>query len=86
MRIVNRILPPGEVLDHAIRQAERFNALPPASVRETKRLMKMSWKAMTEKLIVEEAKSFEKMLRSAEAKEAFTAFFERRKPDFSRFS
>ena len=86
MKIVNRILPPGEVLDYAIRQAERFNALPPASVRETKRLMKFSWRSMTEKLIMEEAKSFEKMLRSAEAKEAFSAFFERRKPDFSRFS
>ena len=86
MKIVNRILPPGEVLDYAIRQAERFNALPPASVRETKRLMKFSWRSMTEKLIMEEAKSFERMLRSAEAKEAFSAFFERRKPDFSRFS
>jgi enoyl-CoA hydratase/carnithine racemase len=86
MKIVNRILPPGEVLDHAVRQAERFNALPPASVRETKRLMKSSWRAMTEKLIVEEAKSFGTLLRSEEAKEAFSAFFDRRKPDFSRFS
>jgi len=86
MKIVNRILPPGEVLDYAIRQSERFNALPPASVRETKRLMKLSWSSVTEKLIVEEAKSFERMLHSAEAKEAFAAFFERRKPDFSRFS
>jgi enoyl-CoA hydratase/carnithine racemase len=86
MKIVNRILPPSEVLDHAIRQAERFNALPPASVRETKRLMKSSWRAMTEKLIVEEAKSFGTMLHSEEAKEAFSAFFDRRKPDFSRFS
>jgi enoyl-CoA hydratase/carnithine racemase len=85
MKIVNRILPPGEVLDYATRQAERFNALPPASVRETKRLMKLSWRAMSEKLIVDEAKSFERLLRDAEAKEAFSAFFERRKPDFSRF-
>ena len=43
MKIVNRILPPNEVLDYAVRQAERFNKLPPASVRETKRLMKASW-------------------------------------------
>lgn len=85
MKIVNRILAPGQVLDYAIKQSERFNALPPASVRETKRLMKSSWRAMSEKLIVEEAKSFEKLLRGAEAKEAFTAFFENRKPDFSRF-
>ena len=85
MKIVNRILPPAQVLDYAIKQAERFNALPPASVRETKRLMKLTWRAMTEKLVVEEATSFGKLLRGAEAKEAFSAFFEGRKPDFSRF-
>jgi enoyl-CoA hydratase/carnithine racemase len=86
MRIVNRILPPNEVLDYAIRQAERFNKLPPASVRETKRLMKAGWRAIIEKLIVDEAKSFGAMLRAPEAKEAFTAFYERRAPDFSKFS
>jgi enoyl-CoA hydratase/carnithine racemase len=85
MKIVNRILPPAEVFDYALRQAERFNALPPESVRETKRLMKSSWRGMTEKLIAEEAKTFGRLLGGAEAKEAFTAFFERRKPDFSRF-
>ena len=86
MKIVNRILPPNEVLDYAVKQAERFNKLPPASVRETKRLMKASWRPMIEKVIVEEAKSFGAMLRKPEAKEAFTAFYERRTPDFSKFS
>jgi enoyl-CoA hydratase/carnithine racemase len=86
MKIVNRILPPNEVLDYAVRQAERFNKLPPASVRETKRLMKASWKSITEKIIIDEAKSFGAMLRQPEAKEAFTAFYERRAPDFSKFS
>jgi enoyl-CoA hydratase/carnithine racemase len=85
MRIVNRILPPGEVLEYARRQALRFNGLPPSSVRETKRLMKASWRSLTEKLIQDEAKTFARMLRTDEAKEAFNAFFERRKPDFSRF-
>jgi enoyl-CoA hydratase/carnithine racemase len=86
MRLVNRILPPAEVFDYAVRQAERFNALPPASVRETKRLMKAGFKSIVEKTIVDEAKSFSTMVRSAEAREAFTAFYERRKPDFSNFS
>lgn len=86
MRLVNRILPPAEVFDYAVRQAERFNALPPASVRETKRLMKAGFKSIVEKTIVDEAKSFSTMLRSPEAREAFTAFYERRKPDFSKFS
>jgi enoyl-CoA hydratase/carnithine racemase len=86
MGIVNRLLPPGEVLAHAKRQAARFTQLPPAAVRATKKLMRSGWKAAVEKMIVEEAQSFERLLASPEAKEAFTAFFERRKPDFSRFS
>jgi len=85
MKIVNRILPPAEVLGYAKKQAARFNGLPPASVRETKRLMKSAWKSITEKLIEDEARSFARMLHGAEAKEAFSAFFDRRKPDFSRF-
>lgn len=86
MKLVNRILPPNEVLDYAIKQARRFNNLPPTSVRETKRLMKAGWKSVTEKIIADEAQTFARMLKSAEAKEAFSAFFERRKPDFSQFS
>jgi enoyl-CoA hydratase/carnithine racemase len=86
MKLVNRILPPAEVLDYARKQAARFTQLPPASVRETKRLMKAGWKAATEKIIADEAKTFARMLGSAEAKEAFSAFFERRKPDFSKFA
>jgi enoyl-CoA hydratase/carnithine racemase len=85
MKIVNRILPPDEVLGYARKQAARFNGLPPTSVRETKRLMKSAWKAVTEKVIEDEARTFGRLLGSAEAKEAFSAFFERRKPDFSRF-
>lgn len=85
MKIVNRILPPDEVLGYARKQAARFGSLPPSSVRETKRLMKAGWRAAVEKIIADEAQTFGRMLGSAEAKEAFTAFFERRKPDFSRF-
>jgi enoyl-CoA hydratase/carnithine racemase len=85
MRIVNRILPPNEVLPFAKRQAARFAQLPPGSVRETKRLLRSGWKAAVEKTIADEAQSFSRLLASPEAKEAFTAFFERRKPDFSRF-
>lgn len=84
MKIVNRILPPAEVGDHARRQAARFAGLPPAAVRESKRLMKAAWKSLTDKVIADEVASFGRLLASAEAKEAFTAFFERRKPDFSR--
>jgi enoyl-CoA hydratase/carnithine racemase len=86
MKIVNRVLPPDDVFDFAVKQAERFNQLPPASVRTTKRLLRAGWKTVTERVIADEASSFGQMVRSAEAKEAFTAFFERRKPDFSKFA
>ena len=38
--IANAVLPASEVVKHARRVAERFNALPPGAVRETKRLMR----------------------------------------------
>jgi len=34
---------------------------------------------------LEESKQFRALLRSPEAKKTFTAFFEKRKPDFSKF-
>jgi enoyl-CoA hydratase/carnithine racemase len=85
MGLVNRILPPGEVLDYATRQARRFSALPPASVRETKRLLKAGWRSAVEQAMAEEGRVFAKLLHSDEAREAIGAFLERRKPDFSRF-
>jgi len=85
MHIVNRILPPNEVLAYARRQATRFTQLPPGSVRESKRLLRAGSKTTIEKTIAEESQAFGRLLSSPEAKEAFTAFFERRKPDFSRF-
>ena len=38
--MANAVLPAGEVVNHARRVAERFNALPPGAVRETKQLMR----------------------------------------------
>ena len=38
--IANAVLPAAEVVNHARRIAERFNALPPGAVRESKKLMR----------------------------------------------
>ena len=85
MGFVNKVLPPAEVLAFAQAQAAKLVALPTSSLRATKRLMKGKQIAAVEAKIKEESVLFSEMLVSKEAKEAFTAFFEKRKPDFTKF-
>ncbi len=84
--IANAVLPASEVVNHARRVAERFNALPPSAVRESKKLMQRATASQVREAIEVEAELFVRRLSSPEAKEAFTAFFQKRKPDFSQFS
>lgn len=83
--LANAVLPAAEVLPHARRVAERFVALPPNAVRETKKLMQRAGRASVMDQIGAEGQVFASQLRSPEAREAFQAFFEKRKPDFSKF-
>jgi len=54
-------------------------------VRETKKLMRRARQAPTLEAIGVEGAVFAERLRSPEAQEAFSAFFQKRKPDFSKF-
>ena len=83
--MANAVLPAAEVVNHARRMAERFNNLPPQAVRETKRLMREPQKARMREVMAAESALFGTRLRSPEAMEAFQAFFQKRKPDFSPF-
>ncbi len=83
--IANAVLPAGEVANHARRIAERFNALPPGAVRAAKRLLRGPQREAVLQTIRTEGEVFAQALRSPEAREAFQAFFEKRKPDFSKF-
>ena len=83
--IASAVLPAAEVVNHARRVAERFNALPPGAVREAKQLMRGPQTEALLKTIRAEAEIFGRRLRSPEAIEAFQAFFQKRKPDFSKF-
>ncbi|HWP18155.1 MAG TPA: enoyl-CoA hydratase [Burkholderiaceae bacterium] len=85
MRLVNGILPASEVVNHARRVAERFTQLPPAAVRETKKLLRRAQAQAVQETIAAEGEVFAQRLRSPEAREAFQAFFEKRKPDFTKF-
>jgi enoyl-CoA hydratase/carnithine racemase len=78
MGLVNRILPPGEVLGLARRQCERLAQLPPGALRETKRLLKAGWRTAIERAIGDESAAFARLLVSDEARQAFSSFLERR--------
>ena len=84
--LVNAVLPDADVLDHALAQARKLAAQPAAAVRMTKQLMKRTQAALLQQTMQEEARQFRTLLVAPEAKEAFSAFFEKRKPDFSRFT
>lgn len=84
--IANAVLPAGEVLPHARRIAQRLVQLPPAALRASKRLMRDGMAAEVTEAMQREGAVFTERLRSPEAREAFQAFFEKRKPDFTQFS
>ena len=83
--IANAVLPAAEVAPHARRVAERFNTLPPGAVQESKRLLRRARTQAVLETIAVEGEIFARRLRSPEAQEAFSAFFQKRKPDFSKF-
>ena len=84
--LVNRIVPPTEANGMAQAQARKLAAKPLAALVETKRLMKKGQMAQVLAQMAEEGDSFARLLQEPAAKEAFTAFLEKRKPDFSNIS
>ena len=84
MGLVNRIVPPTEVNALAQRQAAKLAGKPMSSLLETKRLLKQTQARDIQVRMAEEASSFGRMLQEPAAKEAFTAFMEKRAPDFSK--
>jgi len=82
---VNKVLPADELLAHARAVADKLVALPAKSVRVTKALMRQGQAAQVQDVMNAENAHFAAMLGAPEAREAFTAFFQKRKPDFSQF-
>lgn len=81
--LVNRVLSPMEANNYAQTVARKLAAKPISSLIETKRLMKKGQLALVTQQIAEEAVSFGRMLKEPAAKEAFGAFMEKRKPNFT---
>ena len=81
--LVNRVVPPTEANAMAQQQARRLATKPLSSVIETKRLLKASTTPAVLERMREEGAIFGRMLQEPAAKEAFSAFLDKRKPDFS---
>jgi enoyl-CoA hydratase/carnithine racemase len=82
--IANRSLPPAELHAAARAAALAIAGRAPASVVATKALMRDEAVVLAQ--MGQESGHFLRQLKSAEFKEAFSAFSERRAPDFSKFA
>lgn len=82
--LVTRVLPAAEVVDAAMATARKLAERPATSVLMTKRLMRRTLQSTIDSVVSEEAGHFLALMHSPAAKEAFAAFFEKRKPDFSK--
>jgi enoyl-CoA hydratase/carnithine racemase len=81
--MVNSVLPPTEVNAYAQQQARRLAQKPSEALVQSKRLMKLPRQAEVKAAMQAEGEIFSKLLVAPAAKEAFAAFIEKRKPDFS---
>ncbi|MGD0634991.1 MAG: enoyl-CoA hydratase [Beijerinckiaceae bacterium] len=81
--LANKTVPPDMLQGEAMAAAQALAAKPPGALASSKRLMRDTGALKT--VIAREADIFEARLKSPEAREAFTAFAQRRAPDFSKF-
>jgi enoyl-CoA hydratase/carnithine racemase len=82
--LVTRIVPDADLLATAMDTARRLEQQPAGAVQASKRLMKRSSRDQTAATAKIEVEEYVSRLRSADAKEALTAFFAKRKPDFTQ--
>ena len=82
--LVTRVVPDQELLATATETAQKLAEKPAGALQACKRLMKRSSREQLEQAMKVEGEEFASRVRSAEAREAFTAFLEKRPPNFSR--
>ena len=81
--IVTRVVADRDVLATAAETAGQLAAKPAGAMRASKRLLKRSAREQLEQAMQVENEVFAELVRSADAKEALTAFLERRAPVFT---
>jgi enoyl-CoA hydratase/carnithine racemase len=82
--LVNQVLSDKDVLARATETAGKLAAKPAAALQASKRLMKQPFREQIKAAMKAENEEFSAQVRSDDAKEAFAAFLEKRKPDFTR--
>ena len=82
--LVTRVVPDDKLLATATETAEKLAAKPIGALRASKKLLKRSSREQIEQAIKAEVEEFASRVRSAEVKEVFTAFLEKRPPDFTK--
>ncbi|RTL71574.1 MAG: crotonase/enoyl-CoA hydratase family protein [Hyphomicrobiales bacterium] len=81
--IVNKIVPAEELEATTLKAAKRLAAKPREALMTARRLMRGS-PAAIDAMIDAESTAYRSLMVSPEAKEAFTAFLEKRAPDFAK--
>src|ERR1700676_606592 len=82
--LVTRVVPDQKLLTTATETAQQLAEKPVGALQACKRLMKQPSRAQMEQAMKAENEEFASRVRSADTKEAFTAFLEKRPPDFTR--
>lgn len=83
--LINRVCDPAGTEATALETCQRLASQPPAAIRATKKLLSgPTYKELSDTMLAE-GELFAERLQSPEAAEAFSAFMQKRKPDFSRF-
>jgi enoyl-CoA hydratase/carnithine racemase len=82
--LVNKVVPAAQVLEFALARAQLLARQPAASLLETKRLLRAPLAPRVAQAMKDESATFRRMLTEPAAREAFSAFLEKRKPDFAK--
>lgn len=82
--LVTRVVPDQKLLATATETAQKLAEKPASALQACKRLMKQSSRGQLEQAMKIENEEFSSRLRSADTKEAMTAFLEKRPPDFTK--
>src|SRR5882757_3215306 len=82
--LVTEVISDKDLLAKATETARKLATKPAAALQASKRLMKQPFREQLKAAMKAENEEFSAQVRSEDAKEAFSAFLEKRKPDFTR--